>query len=438
MIENILLSLSAILFVQSLGALVAALRFARYSLRAQTSRHHRYQPKAVIIIPCKGLEPGLEENLEAFCNQDYREYELILVTESEQDPAYKLISKVIKQSRRSAWLVVAGEAQGRGQKVHNLLAALETLNAVDRRVEILVFADSDARPSRKWLSELVAPLDEKRTGATTGFRWFVSRDGGAGDVRPSSVLRRLASLVLTTWNSSALAVLGERSGFAWGGATALRRELFDQLDMRQRWEGALSDDYVLTSALHETGQRIKFVPGALMASYSSPEPRELLEFTTRQMRITRVYAPRIWRLALISNLLFNVALWGGLIWSAWGMFTGRLTPVLPVLLGLILFLGAATVWVRLVVAARLLKADRMQILRERWIQSLLGPLSSALYLVNLIQSLGSRRIVWRGIGYEIVSPWETQILFRPDRAEVSETSLAESPRSKESARTTLP
>jgi cellulose synthase/poly-beta-1,6-N-acetylglucosamine synthase-like glycosyltransferase len=122
MIENILLTLGAILFVQSLGALVAALRFARYSLRAQTPRHHRYQPKAVVIIPCKGLEPGLEENLEAFCSQDYREYELILVTESEHDPAHKLISRVIQQCRRSAWLVVAGEAQHRGQKVHNLLA----------------------------------------------------------------------------------------------------------------------------------------------------------------------------------------------------------------------------------------------------------------------------------------------------------------------------
>jgi hypothetical protein len=56
-----------------------------------------------------------------------------------------------------------------------------------------------------------------------------------------------------------------------------------------------------------------------------------------------------------------------------------------------------------VVAARLLKSDRMQILRERWIQSLLGPVSSALYLANLVLSVGSRRLVWRGIGYEMIS-----------------------------------
>jgi ceramide glucosyltransferase len=435
MIETVLISLAVILLIQSFGSLFGALRFARYSLRAQTPRHHRYQPKAMIILPCKGLEPGLEQNLEAYCNQDYREYDLILVTESEHDPAYKLISKVINQSRRSAWLVVAGEAKERGQKVHNLLAALETLNAVDRRVEILAFADSDARPSRKWLAELVAPLDEKRVGATTGFRWYLS--GGEG-THTDTFAGRLRSLVLTVWNASALSVLGERSGFAWGGATALRRELFDHLEMRQRWEGALSDDYVLTAALHETGQRIKFVPAALTASYASGGLRELIEFTTRQMKITRVYAPRIWRFALITNSIFNITLWAGLAWCVWAAITGGLSADLPILLGLVLFFGAATIWIRLVVAARLLKAERAQILRERWIQPLLGPVASALYLANLVLSIGSRQIVWRGIGYELISRWETRVLFRPDEAEVSQTAKAKTSRSKESARTTLP
>lgn len=436
MIETILIVLAVILVLQSFGSLLGALRFARYSLRAQAPRHHRYQPKAVIILPCKGLEHGLEQNLEAYCNQDYREYDLIVVTESEHDPAYKLISKVIKQSRRSAWLVVAGEAADCGQKVHNLLSALETLNAVDRRVEILVFADSDARPSRKWLSELVAPLDEKRVGATTGFRWYLAPTADGN--QSASVTARLSALLLAVWNSSALSLMGERSGFAWGGATALRRELFDQLEMRRRWAGALSDDYVLTSALHEIGLRIKFVPGALTASHASGGLRELVEFTTRQMKITRVYAPRFWRLALVTNSIFNLTLWGGLIWSAWAAINGGLTAGVPIALGLALFLGAATVWVRLIVAARLLKAERMQILRERWLQPLVGPLASALYLANLVLSFGSRRIVWRGIGYELISPSETRVLFRPDHDEVTQTARAKSSRSKESARTTLP
>ncbi|HEX9000785.1 MAG TPA: glycosyltransferase, partial [Blastocatellia bacterium] len=179
--ETVLIVLASILFLQSLLALGAALRFSRYSLHHARLRPNRYQPKSVVIVPCKGLEHDFEENVRALFAQDYRDYEIIFVTESENDPAYPVLSRLIKNySRRPGWLVVAGEAKGRGQKVHNLLAAVDMLNSIDRRAEVIVFADSDARPSKQWLSELVAPLGDKRIGVTTGFRWYVPVRGGLG------------------------------------------------------------------------------------------------------------------------------------------------------------------------------------------------------------------------------------------------------------------
>ncbi len=213
----------------------------------------------------RGIEHDLEENVQAILAQDYRDYEVIFVTESENDPAHGVLARLLKQRRRLSpptWMVVAGEAKNRGQKVHNLLAALDTLGSIDRRVEALVFADSDMRPPRNWLAELVAPLGDRQVGATTGYRWYLPSNEG-GDPAQS-----FASVLLSVWNSSALALLGERSGFAWGGSTAILRENFDEIGVKERWQGALSDDYVLTSAVHEHGQRIKFVPECLVASRS--------------------------------------------------------------------------------------------------------------------------------------------------------------------------
>ena len=50
-------------------------------------------PFASVIIPCKGLEAGLEENLRAFLAQRYPAFEIILVTESVEDTATGTISK---------------------------------------------------------------------------------------------------------------------------------------------------------------------------------------------------------------------------------------------------------------------------------------------------------------------------------------------------------
>jgi hypothetical protein len=412
--DTLFFSLAFILFIQSLLALIAALRFAHYSLRPRAPRQPRYQPKAIVIVPCKGLEQDFEENIRAILVQDYRDYEVIFVTESERDPAYSVLARLINKSRRSAWIVVAGEAKAQGQKVHNLCAAIETLNSIDGRVELLVFADSDARVTRNWLADLAAPLGDNRIGATTGFRWYLPAHNQSG------LAADCASILLSVWNASALSLLGERSGFAWGGSMAIRRENFERLGVKRRWQGAVSDDYVLTSAIHETGQRIKFIPQCLVASHSDATRQSLLEFTTRQMRITRVYAPRVWKLACLTHCLYNCAFWGGLIRLSASSLFGAPDHTLAALLTGIFLLGATTGWLRALAADRLLAADRERVRGLWWAYSLLGPVVSLVYLYNVIASARTKRIVWRGIGYDLISPNETVILHRPTQRDSSE------------------
>ena len=64
--------------------------------------------------------------MRAILSQEYRDYEVVFVTESENDPAYETLSRLLKHSRRPGWMVVAGEAKNQGQKVHNLCAAIDT------------------------------------------------------------------------------------------------------------------------------------------------------------------------------------------------------------------------------------------------------------------------------------------------------------------------
>jgi cellulose synthase/poly-beta-1,6-N-acetylglucosamine synthase-like glycosyltransferase len=397
---------ASLLFLQSVLALIATMRFARYALSGRSARQTRYQPRAVVIVPCRGLEHGFEENIHAILTQDYRDYEVIFVTESENDPAHGALARLLKQRRRLSpltWMVVAGEARNQGQKVHNLIAALDTLSSIGR-VEALVFADSDMRPARNWLTELVAPLGDHRVGATTGYRWYLPSTEGAAPAL------NFASTLLSVWNASALALLGENSRFAWGGSMAIRRENFDKIGVKERWQGALSDDYVLTSAVHEQGQRIKFAPQCLVASRSESTIKDLLEFTTRQMRITRVYSPRVWRLACVSHALFNLTFWGGLLRLAVSTLTGTPNRSLANLLAGVFILGAITGGIRAVVAARLL-GDGYG--RKWWAYLLLGPVVSLVYIYNVIASARTTRIVWREITYDLISPSETVILHRP-------------------------
>jgi ceramide glucosyltransferase len=401
--------LSSIALFQSILALWAASRFARYCKGRQLAQSTRHRLKAVIIVPCKGLEDGIEENLRMLLTQDYPHYEIIFVTESEKDPAFQLISRIIKQSRQNkpaAWLLVAGEAANQGQKVHNLSAAIEMLNSFNRSAEVLVFADSDARVSRRWLRELIAPLqeDDHRIGATTGYRWYLPVRGG------------FSSLLLSVWNSSALSLLGERSSFAWGGGMAIRRDNFELLGIITSWKGALSDDYTLSAAVKRAGKRIMFIPHCLAVTFADMTLAQLLEFTTRQMRITRVYSAGVWKLATLTQILYNLAFWGGLFWLIGSALIDQINEMkiyLLGILGVIFICGVITGAIRAMSATNFIQAEQRGMKIRLGAYAFLGPLVSLVYLINIILSAITTRITWRGISYQMISPSETVRLSRP-------------------------
>ena len=128
-------------------------------------------PPATLVVAFRGLDPGLAENLRAIFRLDYDDLEILLVTGDRADPCVPMLDEVVREHPEVRTAVLfAGRAKTRGQKVHNLLHAVANVRAES---QVLAFADSDARPGRRWLRELVVGLDDPRVGATTGYRWYV-------------------------------------------------------------------------------------------------------------------------------------------------------------------------------------------------------------------------------------------------------------------------
>ena len=89
--------------------------------------------------------------------------------------------------------------------------------------------------------------------------------------------------------------------FCWGGGTAIRRKTFDEVNVLEEWKGAVSDDFAMTYALEKAGKPVLFCPECLAATLHPWTGKSLLEFTNRQMIITRVYSPRRWVLGAIAH-----------------------------------------------------------------------------------------------------------------------------------------
>jgi ceramide glucosyltransferase len=397
---------AAIVIYLGILSLRSGFSFAAYVRRELARPLPEFTPFVSVIAPCRGLEDGLRENLTALFQQNYTAYEIIFVSDRSDDPALRVIDEISSSvanaeasSTPATQCVVSGPATDSGQKVHNLMAAV--LKA-DPRSEVLVFVDTDARPHTDWLRSLVAPLADERLGASTGYRWFVPLKGG------------LASHLRAVWNGSIASALGERGdkNFCWGGSTAIRKTTFDELGIRERWRGSVSDDFTMTHVLHSAGRPIHFTPACLVASLDQCTLTELLEFTNRQLKITRVYSPHLWRPVLIGSLLFCAVFFGGLTLVIVRGSLGQ-TYILPLLLVLIIYaLGAAKAYIRLRSISLALVDYQRYLKTSLPAHLLLWPIASAFFLVNAIVAGFSQRIVWRGITYDLKSPTEAVIISR--------------------------
>ena len=66
-----------------------------------------YAPRTAVICPCRGSEPGLEQNLVALCEFDHQNYEVFFVLASESDSATPTVKRVAAQSRVKATVLFA-------------------------------------------------------------------------------------------------------------------------------------------------------------------------------------------------------------------------------------------------------------------------------------------------------------------------------------------
>lgn len=370
-------------------------RFHRNRRRAPVRRD--YTPKARLIVPCKGLDLELEANLRALFELDYPRLELCFVVETSEEPAVQLIQRLESQfSNVACRIVYAGRAVYSGQKVHNLIAATREIPA---DIEVLAFADSDARPQPEWLLRLVERLENGKRAVATGYRWM----------RPMQAT--WPNELISAINNTIIGLAGpHRYNLVWGGAWAIRVETFHKLGLPGQWEGTLSDDLTVARLVHKAGLKVGYEPHSLNNSPVDFTPESFAEFLRRQHLVVRVYTPLWWHCGFWLGALINGTLWGSVVLAAVWLVRGGA------------WLAPATAAVAVYSLTALKNLLTVRVFRPfarvsdeefwrvaRW--NVWGwPIVSLANWLGVVAALTGRTIVWRGITYRLVSASKTEVL----------------------------
>ncbi len=331
---------------------------------------------ATVIVPIKGFDDGLAANLAALAALNYPDHELIVVAKSDADVEPGVVPP-------SARLVIAGDGDpNTGEKINNLLAAVAAARPESR---VFAFADSDGRVGADWLRSLVIALEEPGAGASTGYRWHLPH--------PPSFW----SLVRSVWNSAIAGSLGPGdNAFAWGGATAIRRETFEKAKVATYWKGTISDDFRLAEAVHAAGLQIIYTPGALVVSSDRTSASEFFGWIKRQLVITRVYSPKLWRLGLFAHIVYCSAM-AASIYLSWegSTFAGEYMLVAQLGLGMLKGMN------RSAIAKSALPGYKTWFDSYSWVLIWWVPFVTWIWLWAFLASATTKTVRWRGYRYEL-------------------------------------
>jgi ceramide glucosyltransferase len=150
--------------IASLGYIAAAIAASAHFGRRSTE----FTPSVVegpvtLIVPLRGAEPLLAENLRAFAEQNYPDVQLVLGVARAGDPALPIAREVAAALPDRQIDIDVGEVAGaRNPKLANVLSMMRLV-----RNATLILADSDTRVDADYVRAVTAPLQDPNVGAVT-------------------------------------------------------------------------------------------------------------------------------------------------------------------------------------------------------------------------------------------------------------------------------
>jgi len=347
----------------------------------------RYAGRAAVVVASKGSDGDLRGNLSPLFRQTHGDYELIFAVESSDDPACQTIAALIDEFPDCpARLVTAGVSTCTGQKVHNLRAATRDLPP---GIRIVAFIDADVRPSRHWLVRLTQRLHDCK--ASTGYRAFVRKRLTLTNCVLASMDAAVTSLMFPGVHRK-----------VWGGSWAIRRDAFDQIKLREAWQGTLSDDLIAARVLAKHGMRVALEPACIMVSPLDMSWREGVAFVRRQFSMGRFYAQRLWLATLLLQCAMQAGWWGSVALAIYYAVVQPSHAWLPAIFAALIY--------GLHVTRATYRQDAADVYwpRRHGFRSAVrrfdvwfGPLAGLACAFGLLGSAWGRIIVWKDIAYEM-------------------------------------
>jgi ceramide glucosyltransferase len=337
-----------------------------------------FTPPLTLLKPVHGAEPGLEDHLATFFQQDYPEYEILFCARSIDDAGLDAARRVaLKFPQIPTKFLATG---GNPDYINAKVASMELMEA-NASHEILVISDSDVRVTPDYLRSVALPFADNDVGAMCCPYRGVAAEGG--------LWARLEAVGMSVEMTAGVlaARITEGMRFVLGPTMAFRRDAIRGMGGFRVTAEYCADDFVLGNETYKLGKSVVLSHHAIDHIVLNSRFADSMKHQVRWMKSTRFSRPAgHFGTALSFSMPFGflglaAMLWLGHPWWGVAMFG----------------------WA---VATRLALSFAVggQVVNDRdWVALLiLYPLRDLMGFGFWAASYWGRRILWRGRIFELL------------------------------------
>ena len=382
-------SLSAILigicgaWIFLIKTMIDSFRLTPYLDRFENTS--KTSPKVSIILPARNEEEFLEKCLDSLINQDYENYEIIVIDDSSEDATGKIISEYAKKNSNVIHISARPKPEGWMGKNWACMEGYRKATG-----ELLLFTDADTTHQKNVISLAAAHLISFDLDALSTIPKMLTFDFWTKITLPM-----ISTFLHTRFSALNVNNPSKKTGYFFGSFFILKKKTYEQVGMHEGVKQEIIEDGALGKKVKESGHKMKMVRGEHLIDAVWARDK-----VTLWNALKRLMIPLYLQSGKIAIGIFFAVLF--LLFIPFPVLAASMSLPAETLSSKILCITAFVASLLIYVGAVIETKVGLEL---RYVHALFAPLGSLVvvlgFLSGLLQAKKTSSVTWRGRSYSM-------------------------------------
>ena len=347
-------------------------------------RKEHTNPKVSIILPARNEEEFIGKCLDSLIEQDYTNYEIIVVDDSSDDATGKIISEYAKKN--SKIISVSAQIKPDGWMGKNW-ACMEGYKKATG--ELLLFTDADTKHSQNVISLAVSHLLSCNLDALSAIPKMCTMDFWT-----SITLPMISTFLHTRFSAIRVNDPSKKTAYFFGSFFIIKQKTYKEVGMHEGVKHEIIEDGALGKKVKQSGHKMKMTRGDHLIEAVWARDKSTLWNALKRLMIPLYLQNEKIAIGVFFAVLF-------LLFMPFPILAYSALWVLETTSFLILFVASFVASIMIYIGAII---EAKKLLQLRLIDALFAPLGSLIvvlgFLGGLLQAKNST-VSWRGRKYSM-------------------------------------